>query len=198
MIILILVKKWVYKFRNLVELCKLNFIDECKNFIYLKAIIIRNRREDKVLIALVQKVRSGSVEVEGEIVGNIGKGFVVLVGVCKNDEPSDAIKLAEKVINLRVFEDDSGKMNLSMNDVGGEILAVSQFTLCANTTKGNRPSFADAMNPEDAQKIFTAFVELLKARGIHTETGVFGAKMMVKIHNDGPVTIWLDSKAKRK
>lgn len=150
------------------------------------------------MIALVQKVRSGSVEVEGKIVGSIGKGFVVLVGICKDDEPSDAIKLAEKVINLRVFEDDSGKMNLSLNDVGGEILAVSQFTLCANTTKGNRPSFADAMNPEDAQKIFTAFVELLKARGIHTETGVFGAKMMVKIHNDGPVTIWLDSKAKRK
>jgi len=150
------------------------------------------------MIALVQKVKNSSVEVDGEIVGKIGKGFLLLIGVCKNDEPSDAFKLAEKVATLRIFEDDNGKMNLSIFDVDGRVLAVPQFTLCADTTRGNRPSFADAKNPADANELFTAFVELLRARGIHTETGVFGAKMLVKIENDGPVTIWLDSKAKRK
>ncbi|MCD6417737.1 D-tyrosyl-tRNA(Tyr) deacylase [bacterium] len=150
------------------------------------------------MIALVQRVRSGSVEVNGEIVGSTGRGFVVLVGVCADDEPSDAMKLAEKVYGLRVFEDHTGKFNLSISDVGGSILAVSQFTLCADTTKGRRPSFARAMEPERAKNLFDAFVELLRAKGIHTETGIFGAKMLVKIENDGPVTLWLDSKAKRK
>ena len=150
------------------------------------------------MIALVQKVLAGSVEVDGDVVGRTGKGFVILVGVCKYDEPSDAIKLAEKVANLRVFEDDEGKLNRSIVDVGGSVLAVSQFTLCADTTKGRRPSFDGAMEPQRAQEYFNAFVEMLRAKGIHTETGVFGAKMLVKIENDGPVTFWLDSKAKRK
>jgi len=101
------------------------------------------------------------------------------------------------VANLRVFEDSDGKMNLSIKDVGGEILAVSQFTLCADTTRGNRPSFDNAMEPTQAQKLFDAFVELIKSQQIPVQTGVFGAHMLVKIENDGPVTIWLDSKAKR-
>ncbi|RKZ34068.1 D-tyrosyl-tRNA(Tyr) deacylase [bacterium] len=149
------------------------------------------------MIALVQRVVSGSVKVGEKIVGKIGEGFVVLVGVCQEDESADAIKLAKKVANLRVFEDEQDKMNLSVTDVGGEILAVSQFTLCADTAKGNRPSFAHAMQPEKAEQLFTAFVELLRAKGIHTETGIFGERMLVDIQNHGPVTIWIDTKAKR-
>ncbi len=150
------------------------------------------------MIALAQRVRCGSVKVDGNIVGAIENGLVILVGVCRDDEPSDAIKLAEKVFGLRVFEDDDGKFNLSIADVGGSVLAVSQFTLCANTTRGRRPSFANAMEPKIAQKLFNGFVEMLRAKGILTETGIFGAKMLVKIENDGPVTLWLDSKTKRK
>lgn len=149
------------------------------------------------MIALVQRVINGFVEVDGEIVGSVGRGFVVLVGVCAGDEPADAIKLAEKVHGLRIFEDSDGKLNLSLGDIGGGVLAVSQFTLCADTTKGRRPSFAKAMEPKIAQDLFKAFVQLLRAKGVHTETGVFGAKMLVHIENDGPVTLWLNSKAKR-
>ncbi len=150
------------------------------------------------MIALIQRVAQGSVAVDNSIVGKIGEGFVVLVGVCRDDKPADAIKLAEKVSGLRVFEDLKGKMNLSILDVGGEILAVSQFTLCADTTKGKRPSFDKAMPPDKAGELFTAFIELLKAKGLKVETGVFGAHMIVNIMNDGPVTIWIDSKEKRK
>ena len=149
------------------------------------------------MIALVQRVRSGSVEVDGNPVAQIGKGFVVLVGVCSEDNSDDVVKLARKVVNLRVFEDSDGKMNLSIKDVGGEILAVSQFTLCADITRGNRPSFDNAMEPAQAQKLFDAFVELIKSQQVPVQTGVFGAHMLVRIENDGPVTIWLDSKAKR-
>jgi len=150
------------------------------------------------MIALVQKVQRGSVEVNGDIVGAIEQGFVVLVGACNNDEPADALKLADKVHGLRVFEDSDGKMNLSLSDVGGCVLAISQFTLCADTSRGRRPSFDNALAPEPAQQLFTAFVELLRAKGIHVETGIFGAKMLVRIENDGPVTLWLDSKMKRE
>ena len=149
------------------------------------------------MIALVQRVKIGSVEVDGQIVGSVGKGFVVLVGACKGDEPADALKLADKVYGLRVFEDSERKLNLALSDVGGGILAVSQFTLCADCAKGRRPSFDNALPPEPANELFTAFVELLRAKGIHVETGIFGAKMLVKIENDGPVTLWIDSKTKR-
>jgi len=150
------------------------------------------------MIALIQRVAQGSVVVDDSIVGKIGQGFVAFVGICRDDEPTDAIKLAEKVAGLRIFNDSDNKMNLSILDCGGEILAVSQFTLCADTTKGKRPSFDRAMHTDRADELFTAFIELLKAKGLKVETGVFGAHMIVNITNDGPVTIWLDSKAKRK
>ena len=161
------------------------------------AIFPESREGGEKVIALVQRVRYGAVEVEGERVAEIGKGFVVLVGVCKDDEPADLVKLARKVASLRVFEDDDGKMNLSVRDIGGQVLAVSQFTLCADTTRGNRPSFDNAMEPQKAQEMFEAFVEMLKSHGLPVQKGVFGAHMLVKIENDGPVTIYLDSKAKR-
>ena len=149
------------------------------------------------MVALVQRVTEGSVRIKNKVIGSISKGFVVFIGVCKNDEASDAIKLAQKIVGLRVFEDAEGKMNLSIYDIGGRILAVSQFTLCADVTKGRRPSFENAKEPVEAEKLFTVFVEMLGAKGVHVETGVFGEYMTVKILNDGPVTIWIDSKAKR-
>ncbi len=161
-------------------------------------ITTRDLRIKGKMIALVQRVRSGKVEVEGKVVGCVGRGFVVLVGVCKGDEPSDAIKLADKIAGLRIFEDEAGKMNLSLLDVGGGVLAISQFTLCGDVTRGRRPSFDNALHPQKAKELFDAFVELLRAKGIHTEAGVFGARMLVTIENDGPVTIWIDSKAKRR
>ena len=150
------------------------------------------------MIAVVQRSGRSSVEVDGEIVGAIDGGLVVLVGVFADDSPADAIKLAEKVYGLRIFEDDAGKMNLSVADVGGKILAISQFTLCADTTRGRRPSFDKAMEPENARKLFQTFVEVLRGKGIEVSTGVFGAKMLVRIENVGPVTIIIDSRAKRK
>ncbi len=149
------------------------------------------------MFALVQRVTEGSVRIKNKFIGSISKGFVVFIGVCKNDEASDTIQLAQKIVGLRVFEDAEGKMNLSIQDIEGSILAVSQFTLCADTTKGRRPSFENAMEPIKAEKLFTVFVEMLRAKGVRVETGVFGEYMNVKILNDGPVTIWIDSKAKR-
>jgi D-tyrosyl-tRNA(Tyr) deacylase len=149
------------------------------------------------MFALVQRVTEGSVRVKNKFIGSVSKGYVVFIGVCKNDKASDAIKLAQKIVGLRVFEDAEGKMNLSIQDIEGSILAVSQFTLCADITKGRRPSFENAMEPVEAEKLFTVFVEMLRAKGVRVETGAFGEYMFVKILNDGPVTIWIDSKAKR-
>jgi len=149
------------------------------------------------MFALVQRVTEGSVRVRNKVIGSISKGYVVFIGVYKNDEASDAIKIAQKIVGLRVFEDAEGKMNLSIQDIEGSILAVSQFTLCADITKGRRPSFENAMEPVEAEKLFTVFVEMLRAKGVFVETGAFGEYMSVKILNDGPVTIWIDSKAKR-
>ncbi len=149
------------------------------------------------MFALVQRVTEGSVRVKNKFIGSINNGFVVFIGVCKNDDASDAIKLAQKIVGLRVFEDAEGKMNLSVQDIEGSILAVSQFTLCADITKGRRSSFENAMEPVEAEKLFTVFVEMLRAKGVFVETGVFGEYMNVKILNDGPVTIWIDSKTKR-
>ena len=143
--------------------------------------------------AVIQRVRSASVSVEGEGPRSIGRGFVVLLGVGANDSERDAAWLAEKTANLRVFEDSEGKMNLSLLDVGGEALVVSQFTLYGDTRKGRRPSFTEAAAPEKADELYRGYVDFLEKCGVKVQTGWFGAKMLVSIENDGPVTLLLDS-----
>lgn len=143
--------------------------------------------------AVVQRVSEGRVKVEGRITGEINKGFVVLLGVREGDSREDARYLAEKICNLRVFEDSEGKMNLSLMDVGGELLAVSQFTLYGDCRKGRRPSFVEAAPPQKAEELYLHFVELCRQKGINVQTGVFQAHMDVELVNDGPVTILLDS-----
>jgi D-tyrosyl-tRNA(Tyr) deacylase len=142
--------------------------------------------------ALLQRVRQASVSVGGKVVGQIGHGYVILLGVGHGDSPEQAAWLANKIAGLRVFEDDEGKFNLSIQDVGGSALVVSQFTLFADARKGRRPSFVDAALPEVAEPLIEHFAELLRAEGVPVEIGVFGAQMLVEIHNDGPVTIWLE------
>lgn len=142
--------------------------------------------------ALLQRVSKASVTVEGQTISSIGKGLLILLGVGHGDGEEQAKFLAEKIANLRVFEDEQGKTNLSILDVKGEAIVVSQFTLYADTRKGRRPSFIDAAMPEVAEPLVSRFVELLRGHGVPTQTGVFGAHMQVKIHNDGPVTIWLE------
>ena len=142
--------------------------------------------------ALLQRVSKASVTVEGQTISTIGKGLLILLGVGHGDGEEQAKFLSEKIANLRVFEDEQGKTNLSVQDVKGEVLVVSQFTLYADTRKGRRPSFIDAALPEVAEPLVGRFVELLRGHGIPTQTGKFGAHMQVEIHNDGPVTIWLE------
>ena len=142
--------------------------------------------------ALLQRVSKASVTVEGQTISTMGKGLLILLGVGHGDGEEQAKFLAEKIANLRVFEDEQGKTNLSVQDVKGEVLVVSQFTLYADTRKGRRPSFIDAALPEVAEPLVSRFVELLRGHGIPTQTGKFGAHMQVEIHNDGPVTIWLE------
>ena len=142
--------------------------------------------------AVVQRVSEASVSVDGEVVGSIGRGMVVLIGVTQGDGEAEARFLAGKVANLRIFADDEGKFNRSALDVNGEALVVSQFTLYGDARKGRRPSFVHAAPPEVAEPLIERFVSFLKENGLHVETGVFGAMMMVKIHNDGPVTIILE------
>ncbi|MCU0466513.1 MAG: D-aminoacyl-tRNA deacylase [Anaerolineae bacterium] len=143
---------------------------------------------------ILQKVTSGRVTVDGALVGSVGVGYVALVGVTHTDTPADAEFLAKRTAVLRVFEDDAGKMNRSVLDVGGGMLAVSQFTLYADTTGGRRPSFIGAARPDHAQPLFDHYVACLRREGIASvETGVFGAMMQVEIQNDGPVTITLDT-----
>ena len=144
--------------------------------------------------AVVQRVTKGRVRVEGETVGEIGPGFVVLLGIGREDTRADAQYLAEKIVNLRVFEDEEGKMNLSLLDVGGEILAISQFTLYGDCRKGRRPSFTAAAPPEEARALYEGFVQEVAGYGLRVATGQFQAHMLVEIHNDGPVTLLLDSK----
>lgn len=149
--------------------------------------------------AVVQRVTSSKVSVDGKIVGEIGKGFNVLLGVVEGDTDEQAILLAGKIARLRVFEDENGKMNLSVNDVGGEILAISQFTLCADCKKGNRPSFTLSAAPDEANRLYELFCYELSANGVrNVEKGIFGADMAVDIANDGPVTIMLDTDIWRK
>ena len=146
--------------------------------------------------ALLQRVTKASVGVEGVVVGQIGAGLAVLVGVASGDTEKDAQYLAQKTVNLRIFPDNAGKFNLSVLDVRGELLAVSQFTLMSDTRKGRRPSFTGAAEPVLAEQLFERFVQEVRDTGLKVETGRFQAHMKVEIHNDGPVTILLDSRDK--
>jgi D-tyrosyl-tRNA(Tyr) deacylase len=141
---------------------------------------------------VLQRVSEASVEVSGKTVGAIDKGLLLLVGADNGDTEKIAENLADKCLGLRIFEDEAGKMNLSIREISGQILAVSQFTLSADIAKGRRPSFTSAMDPEDAKKLFSFFVEELGKSGLVVKTGEFGAKMKVKLLNDGPVTFVLE------
>ncbi len=143
--------------------------------------------------AVIQRVSEARVTVEGETVGEIGKGLVVLVGVTHDDTEDDARWLARKVAGLRIFEDEAGKMNRSVQDVGGAVLVVSQFTLYADARKGRRPSFVNAARPEVAEPLITAFCQFLEQEGVPVATGRFRAMMQVCLCNDGPVTIIVDT-----
>jgi len=144
--------------------------------------------------ALLQRVTRGSVSVDGRVVGEVGMGYVILLGVGSGDAQEQADKLAEKIAGLRVFTDEQGKFNLSLLDVDGGALVVSQFTLYADTRKGKRPSFTDAARPEVAAPLVEYFCQRLRALGVgQVQTGVFGEHMHVDLLNDGPVTIWLDT-----
>ena len=142
--------------------------------------------------SVVQRVRTASVRVEDRVVGEIDAGLLVLLGVAEGDEESGARWMARKLANLRIFADDQGRMNHSVVDTGGSILLVSQFTLCADTSQGNRPSFVNAARPEVAEPLVTLTADLLRDQGLDVATGKFGASMLVTLENDGPVTIVLD------
>ncbi|ASE63844.1 D-tyrosyl-tRNA(Tyr) deacylase [Chryseobacterium indologenes] len=142
---------------------------------------------------VIQRVSEANVKVDGKIAGEIGKGLMLLVGIDENDEKADAEWLVQKVLNLRVFGDEDGKLNLSVKDISGEILCISQFTLIADYKKGNRPSFIKAAKPDKAVPLFDYFKEELAKSGLKTASGIFGADMKVSLINDGPVTIVMDS-----
>ena len=142
---------------------------------------------------VIQRVSEASVTIDGTVHGKIGKGFLLLVGVTDADNEQIARKMADKLSKLRIFEDEQGKMNLSLTQVGGEVLSVSQFTLLADCRKGNRPSFTGAGSPEHAEKLYLYLNEYLRSLGFTVEEGIFGAEMKVRLLNDGPVTILLDS-----
>ena len=142
--------------------------------------------------ALIQRVCSAKVVVEEKSIASIGRGLVILIGIGHQDTDGCAQTLAEKIAHLRIFEDDAGKFNLSIQEVNGEAIVVSQFTLFANASKGRRPSFIEAARPEVAAPLVDTFIEKMKGLGIKTQSGIFGAHMLVEINNDGPVTIWLE------
>lgn len=144
--------------------------------------------------AVVQRVNASSVIVEDKVVGSINKGLNVLLGISKDDTIEDLKYLKDKILNLRIFEDEEEKMNHSLLDVKGELLIVSQFTLYGDCRKGRRPNFMEALSGEQARELYEAFVDMCKDEGIRVETGVFGTHMKVNIENDGPVTLMLDSK----
>ena len=144
--------------------------------------------------AIVQRVTKASVSVDCETVGKIDKGFMVLVGVGEDDDETDLKYIADKIINLRVFEDENEKMNLSLNDISGELLVISQFTLFGDCRKGRRPSFDKAGEPKRAKELYEKLCEYFNECGIKTQTGIFAADMQVELINDGPVTLMLDSK----
>ncbi len=143
---------------------------------------------------VIQRVTEASVTVGGAVVGSIGKGIAVLLGVAKGDAEQDADFLANKLVNVRIFEDDAGKMNRSVQEIGGEILVVSQFTLLGDCRKGRRPGFSDAAPPDEADRLYQYFVEQVRRLGVRVATGQFQAMMLVKISNDGPVTFVIESK----
>jgi len=144
--------------------------------------------------AVVQRCTSGTVTVDDEVAGQVGKGYVVLASVGRGDTDQDAAYVAGKVVNLRVFEDENGKMNRSILEVGGSVLAISQFTLHGDVRGQRRPAFVDAAPPDEGLRLFDLFVNAIRKSGVVVETGVFGARMKVYIENDGPVTILIDSK----
>jgi D-aminoacyl-tRNA deacylase len=143
---------------------------------------------------VIQRAKNAAVSVDSEVKGQIDRGLMLLVGVTHEDTEKDADYLAEKIINLRIFEDENGKMNLSLKDTEGSILSISQFTLYGDTKKGRRPNFMDAAKPDHAQQIYDYFNEKIKTLGVHVQTGVFGAMMDVEFTNDGPVTLIMDSR----
>ena len=148
--------------------------------------------------AVIQRVSSASVMVEGKIVGEIERGFLVLLGVKRGDTTDDAAYLARKIAKLRVFNDEAGKMNLSLEQVNGAVLAVSQFTLYADTRDGNRPGFSQAAAPDDGNRLYKTFCELLRNENLEVQTGIFQTEMKVSLVNDGPVTIIIDSSERLK
>lgn len=145
---------------------------------------------------ILQRSKQASVTVDGQVTGAIDKGYVLLVGITHSDTEEDIAYVAKKIADLRIWEDEEGKMNRSILEVGGAILSISQFTLYADTRKGKRPSFVEAARPEQAEPLWHAFNEQLETYGLHVETGVFGAMMDVSLINDGPVTITVESKGK--
>ena len=145
--------------------------------------------------ALIQRVSEAAVRVDGQVIGQTGPGLLVLVCAMQGDAEAQADALAGKISRLRIFQDDAGKMNRSILDIGGSALVVSQFTLAADTSRGNRPGFSTAAPPAEGERLYTRFATQLAALGIPTETGRFGADMKVSLTNDGPVTIWIDTEA---
>ncbi|MDC3412428.1 D-aminoacyl-tRNA deacylase [Aquibacillus sp. 3ASR75-11] len=147
--------------------------------------------------AVIQRARSANVSVNGKVTGKIDSGLVVLLGVTHDDTPQDASYLANKIGNIRIFEDENGKMNFSVKNVGGDVLSISQFTLYGDCTKGRRPNFMEAAKADTAKQLYETFNHFVEQEGIHVETGVFGEMMDVQLTNDGPVTLMIDSRKKR-
>ncbi|MDP4011623.1 MAG: D-aminoacyl-tRNA deacylase [Candidatus Roizmanbacteria bacterium] len=145
------------------------------------------------MLALIQRVSKGSVTIHSKLHSSIGNGYVILLGIFKGDTEKDVEKLIPKILNLRIMDDEHGVMNTSILETGGEILVVSQFTLCADTQKGRRPSYLNAMRPEEAKTLYGQFIQKLTSENVSVKTGVFGALMEVEIINDGPTTVMLDS-----
>ena len=143
--------------------------------------------------AVLTRVKSASVTVDGKVIGKIGQGFLILLGVTHEDTEVQAVKLADKLVGLRIFEDENGKMNQGLESVNGQVLVVSQFTLYGNCRKGRRPDFLAAARPEVAIPLYEKFVQLIRDKGVHVETGEFGAGMLVESVNDGPVTLVVDT-----